>query len=421
MSSVRDHTLQKQETPGHIDETNHDEIRKLLLLAWSSYLNPNPRVIDDNARKNWLDLENCPFASNLALTDTLSTGFNGCCERMKLLKFFSSDEIAANDPSVDSQAFIAESEDRGSLFISFRGTTSTVDWISNFTTMMTRWEPSEDAQRGGAGIFACLDCLCPKGKPMVHLGWYKAFLAVKELLDEFRELAKTPRHEICFVGHSQGGVLAAMAMTYFLEEETINIPTWIRNNTSVKLFSIGQPKAGDDHFQRYFYDTSNKMRKAGLLRIYRIINNQDPCVCFPPSSAGYEHVGVPICYELEGTIKGQQGVRMTFGDVGVSHSKDERTAFEEAGVVDYDIYEREMYNTDHEFKGTLMIRNIDMGSLQKIKEAHDPITYYRAFDACKDDGGIQASDIRIRERPKVKKNPSLLKFNVSSKGDDNQV
>ena len=94
-------------------------------------------------------------------------------------------------------------------------------------------------------------------------------------------------------------VLAAMAMTYFLEEETINVPTWIRNNTSVKLFSIGQPKAGDDHFQRYFYDTSNKMRKAGLLRIYRIINNQDPCVCFPPSSAGYEHVGVPICYELE--------------------------------------------------------------------------------------------------------------------------
>ena len=131
MSSVGDpHTLHKTETPGHIEETNHvrpeaklniedpsnksiyrllsivvsqltpshlpqDEIRKLLLLAWSSYLNPNPRVIDDNARKTWLDLENCPWAENLSLGDTLETGFNGCCERLKLLKFFSSDEVAA--------------------------------------------------------------------------------------------------------------------------------------------------------------------------------------------------------------------------------------------------------------------------------------------------------------------------------------
>ena len=72
-------------------------------------------------------------------------------------------------------------------------------------------------------------------------------------------------------------------------------------------------------------------------RIYRIVNNKDMCVQIPPAAAGYQHVGVPICFLMEGTVKGKDRTTIAFGEDNV---KDEREAFTEVGVADFDIYER---------------------------------------------------------------------------------
>ena len=69
-----------------------------------------------------------------------------------------------------------------------------------------------------------------------------------------------------------------------------------------------------------------------------------------------------------------------------------------------------MYNINHEFEGTTVFRDLDAAKLMEIRQCHDPMTYYRLMNDCKDLGVIKASSVRIRERPKVKKNPSLLNF-----------
>jgi hypothetical protein len=79
--------------------TNHDDVdekllQELMLLSWVAYLSPHPRVIDAHARSFYFDVQpKCPFAQNLSLADTLEGGFQGMMEPMKLIKFFSSDQV----------------------------------------------------------------------------------------------------------------------------------------------------------------------------------------------------------------------------------------------------------------------------------------------------------------------------------------
>ena len=142
-----------------------------------------------------------------------------------------------------------------------------MDMLNLLNSAKTRWEPSDDSARGSAGPFACLDCLCPKNKPMVHLGWYNVYLALQPLYEEFKRLAKNPAvREISFCGHSSGGVLASMCMTQFCEEAQHEMANFVSHGTEVKLLTIGQPRLGDDVFQQHFFDVSNPFREAGLLR-----------------------------------------------------------------------------------------------------------------------------------------------------------
>jgi hypothetical protein len=77
---------------------------------------------------------------------------------------------------VDTQAYIARSEDGSSITLAVRGSESSKDWATNLTAVQTRWEPNTggDLKRGHAGMFSCFDaCAINQGiTPMVHLGWY---------------------------------------------------------------------------------------------------------------------------------------------------------------------------------------------------------------------------------------------------------
>jgi len=121
-------------------------------------------VIDAHAKRWYLDVPNCPFASNLSLTDTLESGFQGATESMRLVRFFSSAEVSSRGAFVDAQAFLAETKDKRRVFLGARGSSSMFDMLSNLNTARTRWEPVEDKERGNAGFCACLDAFCPKGK-----------------------------------------------------------------------------------------------------------------------------------------------------------------------------------------------------------------------------------------------------------------
>ena len=193
-----------------------------MCISWSALLGQSSRVIRENEQKWFLETgrAHCPFDAGLALGNTLESGFNGCSDRLKLLRFFSSDQVAGSNSLSDSQAFIGErerasheatdnvsaanfdaishavnstsyakrfarvasSEDNTSLYISFRGTSSAVDVLKNMESLKTCWEPSEDSARGSAGLCACFDsCFRKKTKPMVHSGWYRAYMALLPL------------------------------------------------------------------------------------------------------------------------------------------------------------------------------------------------------------------------------------------------
>ena len=211
--------------------------------SWAAYLNDEGTPLgrrelyldkDDAANPEMGLIEDCPFPPDLKLTSALESGFNGKIQPCTILRQFDSSSVGDAETGgsshmalfVDTQCYMALSKDKTKLTLSIRGSESRNDWFINASSMKTFWEPESDFKRGNAGTCACLDSLLcnPKHLPMVHLGWYNAFLSMKSICQEFQKEAVKPTvKEVLFCGHSQGGAMAILALMNFLENNTDNM------------------------------------------------------------------------------------------------------------------------------------------------------------------------------------------------------
>ena len=153
------------------------------------------------------------------------------------------------DPGTDTQGFVASrlgGPGPGMAVLSFRGTESTRDWMTNLDlrqdSVMSR-NPESPATVG-----------------KVHAGFNEAYLSVEAQIES--ALHGYEHLPLYLTGHSLGGALATLA-TWYLTGDRL-----------AACYTFGAPRVGDDQLL-------NRFRTP----IYRIVNGADPVPFVPPCAA----------------------------------------------------------------------------------------------------------------------------------------
>lgn len=149
----------------------------------------------------------------------------------------------------DTQCFIFGDDEK--IIITFRGSESQQDWITNFQSTLKNW-------RGEI-----------RGE--VHEGYSVALHSVWAEVEDTVKKLHTGNQSIWVTGHSLGGALATLAAAKL-------------GNKLNGLYTFGQPRVGDRMFSRSY----NKILQN---RSFRIVNNADLVTRVPFQLFGYSHIG----------------------------------------------------------------------------------------------------------------------------------
>lgn len=135
--------------------------------------------------------------------------------------------------------------------------------------------------------------LVPWHTGMVHLGFKKAFDAIRPKLDDALQRLATGR-TLWFCGHSLGAALATLAADHYAATRAV--------------CTFGSPRVGDPAFARAF---STKFSGRSL----RYINDYD-VVTHVPLPIGYEHVDLKRFIAPDGSVsRGLPAIPHFFGDL----------------------------------------------------------------------------------------------------------
>lgn len=157
----------------------------------------------------------------------------------------------------NTQGFVAW--DSKVVLLSFRGTESVGDWLSNLDLL------AEDRSYG-----------------KLHRGFFKAFEFARPTLSGILEKAAPAHKKVWLTGHSLGGALAMVAAAEWLESLAV-----------AGIYTYGQPKTGNGQTRLFF-----RQRFPG--RFQRFVNDDDIVPQVPP---GYAHVGRLIWFDGNGGLK----------------------------------------------------------------------------------------------------------------------
>ncbi|KAI9803523.1 MAG: hypothetical protein M1825_001866 [Sarcosagium campestre] len=162
----------------------------------------------------------------------------------------------------DTTGFVAVDKTKKIIIVSFRGTTSVRNWITNF-------DFAQD------DVDWCEDC-------KVHGGWWNAWREISKTVRPAIKKAKAanPDFKVVMTGHSLGGAIAAIAAA--------DLRT---NGTEIALYTFGQPRIGNAATSSFI---SNQ--PGGN---FRVTHTVDPVPRLPPVLFGYKHIS-PEYYIKQG-------------------------------------------------------------------------------------------------------------------------
>jgi pimeloyl-ACP methyl ester carboxylesterase len=194
-----------------------------------------------------------PAALSLALASRLAyAGANDVTATARSMWKFDEGEFIEAD---DTQCFVAVSSD--AVIVSFRGTESVGDWLSNLNTLSTSR---------------------PYGK--VHRGFLGAFQVIEDKLSYI--LNKLAGRAVFLTGHSLGGAVALIAAAEWRGKYDIG-----------GIHTFGQPAVGKKDFQNFL-----RMNYGG--NYHRFVNDDDIVPMVPPF---FRHAGRLVHFTKDGDIE----------------------------------------------------------------------------------------------------------------------
>jgi len=324
-----------RKTTSYASPDSRREIESFLLHSWASYMEYEGGVKGKSKTRSNLDYaeffkigSDSMFSTSGSLVETLESGFGGRTDSFKILQWIHAERT-------DTEAYLAQSEDKSKLVLSIRGSESLRDWAMNAQTFQTRWEPKLDSA-GNAGCFAMCDSCCRnnEGKPMVHLGFYKAFLQLKHTVeDTMVEICKQGDvKEVIFCGHSLGGAVSNLCFAHFMM-----IPFGLQlliRGIKITLGTIGAPRVGNIVFCELLAKKKKLFEDQGEIRVYRVTNNNDMIPCVPAHSAGYHHFGRPVIFKINNIETGDIVVNEELESVDYDEGEDDSMLLTKAHISD---------------------------------------------------------------------------------------
>jgi hypothetical protein len=180
-----------------------------------------------------------------------------------------------NSLASDVTGFVATDSTNKLIVLSFRGSRSVRNWLTNFNfpTVVTT---------------ICPTCVASTG---FWSSWLEAQDKVLAAIEEAR--AQYPDYKIVATGHSLGGALASIAAGVLRSQ-----------GTTVDLYTYGAPKVGFESLAKYLSQTD-------MGQTFRVTHKADPVPKLPPALLGYRHIS-PEYY-----IKSGNGANVTAVDVNV--------------------------------------------------------------------------------------------------------
>lgn len=175
-------------------------------------------------------------------------------------------DIISDDAS-DTQGFVGYLPSDKSIYVTYRGSSSIRNWITNIDAVKTTYKSFPE-------------CNC-----QVHKGFYDAEQKViASVLTAVKSLqSKYPGSSVKVTGHSLGAALAHLT--------SLDL---IKNGISASLYNFGQPRTGDQGFA----DFSNTKGT-----IMRVTHNKDTVPHVPYTSMGFAHACQEQFEDSSGKVK----------------------------------------------------------------------------------------------------------------------
>lgn len=211
---------------------------------------------------------------------------------------------------VDTQGFIATNDD--TIVLSYRFSTTALDWMTNLSTASSEWEPDVDELIGHAGLCSCYDgwftkCFTSKGKPRVHTGFYNNFIYTlpmvrKHVLEPLLASDAKPK-KVYICGCSLGAAISTMAFCFLLQEL---YPTLVNPDAvDHKLIHVtaGSPRVCDPPMRRQVMEKVRALRALDRAVVYRMVHNQDVVPHIPLHMvSGFEHLDTLVYITPDGDV-----------------------------------------------------------------------------------------------------------------------